>query len=153
MLLLSVWRDGQCCGSGARKTGSNNWNLTVFQINFNRSKYKLGLTKTSQEFVDQNVEMIEMSPIWTICGILFDFFCCLTTSVTSELQISAYWWEKKKRKWTISYLMGFFQGSYVVCFDPLDGSNNIECLASIGSIFAVYKRKTKLGFEAPDVAT
>jgi len=43
------------------------------------------------------------------------------------------------------------QGSYVVCFDPLDGSNNIECLASIGSIFAVYKRKTKLGFEPPDV--
>ena len=40
----------------------------------------------------------------------------------------------------------------MVCFDPLDGSNNIECLASIGSIFAVYRRKTKLGFEPPDVA-
>ncbi|XP_040574785.1 fructose-1,6-bisphosphatase 1 isoform X2 [Lepeophtheirus salmonis] len=36
-------------------------------------------------------------------------------------------------------------GNYIVCFDPLDGSNNIDCLASIGSIFAVYKRKTPKG--------
>lgn len=32
------------------------------------------------------------------------------------------------------------QGKYVVCFDPLDGSSNIDCLASIGTIFAIYKR-------------
>ncbi len=32
------------------------------------------------------------------------------------------------------------QGSFIVCFDPLDGSNNIDCLASIGSIFAIYRR-------------
>ena len=62
--------------------------------------------------------------------------------------------DEKKREINDILLDGFpFQGSYVVCFDPLDGSNNIECLASIGSIFAVYRRKTKLGFEAPDVAT
>uniref|UniRef100_A0A3B4YR68 Fructose-1,6-bisphosphatase isozyme 2 n=1 Tax=Seriola lalandi dorsalis TaxID=1841481 RepID=A0A3B4YR68_SERLL len=34
------------------------------------------------------------------------------------------------------------QGKYVVCFDPLDGSSNIDCLASIGTIFAIYKRVT-----------
>lgn len=28
----------------------------------------------------------------------------------------------------------------MVCFDPLDGSSNIDCLASIGTIFAIYKR-------------
>ncbi len=28
----------------------------------------------------------------------------------------------------------------MVCFDPLDGSSNIDCLASIGTIFAVYKK-------------
>jgi hypothetical protein len=28
------------------------------------------------------------------------------------------------------------QGKYIVCFDPLDGSSNIDCLVSIGSIFA-----------------
>lgn len=31
------------------------------------------------------------------------------------------------------------QGKYIVCFDPLDGSSNIECLVSIGSIFAIYR--------------
>ncbi|XP_023676415.1 fructose-1,6-bisphosphatase isozyme 2 [Paramormyrops kingsleyae] len=34
------------------------------------------------------------------------------------------------------------RGKYIVCFDPLDGSSNIDCLASIGTIFAVYKRIT-----------
>lgn len=33
-------------------------------------------------------------------------------------------------------------GKYVVCFDPLDGSSNIDCLVSIGTIFAVYKKDT-----------
>ncbi|XP_046679589.1 fructose-1,6-bisphosphatase 1-like [Homalodisca vitripennis] len=32
------------------------------------------------------------------------------------------------------------QGKYIVCFDPLDGSSNIECLVSIGSIFSIYRR-------------
>lgn len=32
------------------------------------------------------------------------------------------------------------QGKYVVCFDPLDGSSNIDCLASIGTIFAIYRK-------------
>ncbi|XP_037958690.1 fructose-1,6-bisphosphatase 1 [Teleopsis dalmanni] len=35
------------------------------------------------------------------------------------------------------------QGKYVVCFDPLDGSSNIDCLVSIGSIFAIYRKKTE----------
>lgn len=32
------------------------------------------------------------------------------------------------------------QGKYVVCFDPLDGSSNIDANVSIGSIFAIWKR-------------
>ncbi|XP_068783459.1 fructose-1,6-bisphosphatase isozyme 2 isoform X2 [Struthio camelus] len=32
------------------------------------------------------------------------------------------------------------RGKYVVCFDPLDGSSNIDCLAPIGTIFAIYKK-------------
>lgn len=35
------------------------------------------------------------------------------------------------------------QGKYIVCFDPLDGSSNIDCLVSIGSIFAIYKKNTE----------
>ncbi|XP_060763187.1 fructose-1,6-bisphosphatase 1a [Neoarius graeffei] len=34
------------------------------------------------------------------------------------------------------------RGKYVVCFDPLDGSSNIDCLVSIGTIFSVYKKCT-----------
>lgn len=34
------------------------------------------------------------------------------------------------------------QGRYIVCFDPLDGSSNIDCLVSIGSIFSIFRRST-----------
>ena len=34
------------------------------------------------------------------------------------------------------------RGKYVACFDPLDGSSNIDCLASIGSIFGIWKRRS-----------
>jgi len=34
------------------------------------------------------------------------------------------------------------RGKYIVCFDPLDGSSNIDCLVSIGSIFAIYKKQS-----------
>lgn len=34
------------------------------------------------------------------------------------------------------------QGKYIVCFDPLDGSSNIDCLVSIGSIFGIWKRES-----------
>jgi fructose-1,6-bisphosphatase I len=40
------------------------------------------------------------------------------------------------------------QGKYVVCFDPLDGSSNIDCLVSIGTIFSVYR---KISDGAPSV--
>ncbi|MEZ4270702.1 MAG: class 1 fructose-bisphosphatase [Myxococcota bacterium] len=33
-------------------------------------------------------------------------------------------------------------GSYVVLFDPLDGSTNIEANVTIGTIFSIYKRNT-----------
>ena len=34
----------------------------------------------------------------------------------------------------------FHRGNYIVTFDPLDGSSNIDCLVSIGSIFGVFKK-------------
>ena len=33
------------------------------------------------------------------------------------------------------------QGPYLVAFDPLDGSSNIDCNISVGSIFSVFKRR------------
>jgi len=40
------------------------------------------------------------------------------------------------------------QGSYVVLFDPLDGSSNIDVNVSIGTIFSIYRRKSEKGTEA-----
>jgi len=36
-------------------------------------------------------------------------------------------------------------GRYICCFDPLDGSSNIEANVSIGTIFSIFKRVTKDG--------
>lgn len=37
------------------------------------------------------------------------------------------------------------KGKYVVLFDPLDGSSNIDVNVSIGTIFSIYRRKSDLG--------
>lgn len=37
------------------------------------------------------------------------------------------------------------RAKYVVLFDPLDGSSNIDVNATVGTIFSVFKRVTKLG--------
>ncbi|XP_039400206.1 fructose-1,6-bisphosphatase 1 isoform X2 [Mauremys reevesii] len=34
------------------------------------------------------------------------------------------------------------RGKYIVCMDPLDGSSNIDCLVSIGTIFAIYRKSS-----------
>lgn len=36
-------------------------------------------------------------------------------------------------------------GKYVVLFDPLDGSSNIDVNVSIGTIFSIYRRKSEIG--------
>ncbi len=40
------------------------------------------------------------------------------------------------------------QGKYVFLMDPLDGSSNIDVNVSIGTIFSIYKRKSKPGERA-----
>ena len=39
-------------------------------------------------------------------------------------------------------------GKYVVLFDPLDGSSNIDVNVSIGTIFSIYQRISPIGTEA-----
>lgn len=39
-------------------------------------------------------------------------------------------------------------GKYVVLFDPLDGSSNIDVNVSIGTIFSIYRRISDVGTEA-----
>ncbi len=40
------------------------------------------------------------------------------------------------------------KGKYVVLFDPLDGSSNIDVNVSIGTIFSIYRRKSHIGTPA-----
>lgn len=53
------------------------------------------------------------------------FTCCLLVSEENDLAIEV----DAKRA-----------GKYIVTFDPLDGSSNIDCLVSIGSIFGIFKK-------------
>jgi len=39
----------------------------------------------------------------------------------------------------------FQSGRYVFCMDPLDGSSNIDVNATIGTIFAIFRRKSPFG--------
>jgi len=43
------------------------------------------------------------------------------------------------------------QGKFCVAFDPLDGSSNIDCNVSVGTIFAVYERKPGSDGNASDL--
>lgn len=53
------------------------------------------------------------------------FTCCLLVSEENE---------------TVIEIEASHQGKYIVTFDPLDGSSNIDCLVSIGSIFGIFKK-------------
>ncbi|MES2458399.1 MAG: class 1 fructose-bisphosphatase [Bacteroidota bacterium] len=39
---------------------------------------------------------------------------------------------------------------YIVCIDPLDGSSNIDCNVSVGTIFSIYRRKFAEGIPCID---
>mmetsp|Transcript_30419 Transcript_30419/g.49096 ORF Transcript_30419/g.49096 Transcript_30419/m.49096 type:complete len:405 (-) Transcript_30419:152-1366(-) len=56
--------------------------------------------------------------------------CCALVSEENEEPI---WVPKEKA------------GRFVVAFDPLDGSSNIDCNVSTGTIFAIYDRKSPKG--------
>lgn len=49
-----------------------------------------------------------------------------------------------------SYLDLNNDGKYVIAIDPLDGSSNIDVNVSIGTIFSVYRRKSKPGTAIQD---
>jgi fructose-1,6-bisphosphatase I len=46
---------------------------------------------------------------------------------------------------------GNLDGKYIVAIDPLDGSSNIDVNVSIGTIFSIFRRKTKQGAPVADI--
>ncbi|XP_076370440.1 fructose-1,6-bisphosphatase 1-like [Tachypleus tridentatus] len=96
---------------------------------------KAGIAKIFGIAGQTNVQGEEVKKLDVLANDLFinmlksSFTTCLLVSEENEQSIEV---ETDKR------------GKYIVCFDPLDGSSNIDCLVSIGSIFAIY-RKTSTG--------
>uniref|UniRef100_A0A6A7FP64 Fructose-1,6-bisphosphatase isozyme 2 n=2 Tax=Hirondellea gigas TaxID=1518452 RepID=A0A6A7FP64_9CRUS len=92
---------------------------------------KAGIAKLYGMAGDVNVQGEEVKKLDVLANDLFinmiksSFASCLMVSEENETVIEV---DVEK------------QGKYVVCFDPLDGSSNIDCLVSIGSIFAIYRR-------------
>lgn len=56
------------------------------------------------------------------------YTCCLLVSEENE---------------TVIEVDTAHSGKYIVTFDPLDGSSNIDCLVSIGSIFAIFRKPSE----------
>ncbi|MGD8968885.1 MAG: class 1 fructose-bisphosphatase, partial [Anaerolineae bacterium] len=40
---------------------------------------------------------------------------------------------------------GYHTGKYVLVFDPLDGSSNVDINATVGTVFAIYRRQSEDG--------
>lgn len=91
---------------------------------------KAGIAKLFGIAGTTNVQGEEVKKLDVLANDLFinmlksSYSTCLLISEENEDVIQV---EREKR------------GKYIVAFDPLDGSSNIDCLVSIGSIFAVYR--------------
>lgn len=84
-----------------------------------------GLAGTQNETGDDQKKLDIISNDCFVNMIKSSYTSCLLISEENEEIIHV---DKDKR------------GSYICAFDPLDGSSNIDCLVSIGSIFGIWKR-------------
>jgi fructose-1,6-bisphosphatase I len=62
-------------------------------------------------------------------------------SYTGRLAVMA----SEERRSPIHIPEGYQTGKYVLVFDPLDGSSNIDVNATVGTIFAIYRRQSQQG--------
>lgn len=62
-------------------------------------------------------------------------------SFTGRLAVMA----SEEREDLIHVPSGYETGKYVLVFDPLDGSSNIDVNATVGTVFAIYRRQSEGG--------
>ena len=62
-------------------------------------------------------------------------------SFTGRLAVMA----SEERRTPIHIPDGYQTGKYVLVFDPLDGSSNIDVNATVGTVFAIYRRRSDEG--------
>lgn len=93
---------------------------------------KAGISKLYGMAGDVNVQGEEVKKLDVLANDLF--INMLSSSYTTCLMVS-------EENDTVIEVEKDHQGKYIVCFDPLDGSSNIDCLVSIGSIFSIYRKE------------
>jgi len=101
---------------------------------------KAGISKLYGMAGDVNIQGEEVKKLDVLANDLF--INMLSSSYTTCLMVS-------EENTSVIEVEKDHQGKYVVCFDPLDGSSNIDCLVSIGSIFSIYRKEHN---EEPSVA-
>lgn len=95
---------------------------------------RAGFAKLHGKIGTQNIQGEEVAKLDVLANELF--INMLTSSFQVALMIS----EENEKLVEVDLK---HQGKYIVCFDPLDGSSNIDCLISIGSIFSIFKKETE----------
>jgi len=101
----------------------------------NREVNKAGLVNILGDTGDTNIQGEEVKKLdiyaneQLIAALTSGGECCVMGSEENEhiIEVSS---------------KGLHGANYVVLFDPLDGSSNIDVNASIGTIFSIYRRKT-----------
>ena len=92
---------------------------------------RYGIAGTSNTSGDEQKKLDVLANDLFINMLKSSFTCCILVSEENEQYIEV---ETEKA------------GKYIVAFDPLDGSSNIDCLVSIGSIFGVWKKVHEIIF-------
>ncbi|XP_060525603.1 fructose-1,6-bisphosphatase 1 [Cylas formicarius] len=93
---------------------------------------RAGITQLFGMAGETNVQGEEVKKLDVLANDLF--INMLKSSYTAALLIS-------EENETVIEVETERRGKYIVAFDPLDGSSNIDCLVSIGSIFAIMKKE------------
>ncbi|KAJ8915232.1 hypothetical protein NQ315_015455 [Exocentrus adspersus] len=93
---------------------------------------RAGITKLFGTVGETNVQGEEVKKLDVLANELF--INMLQSSYSTALLIS-------EENETVIEIEIDKRGKYIVAFDPLDGSSNIDCLVSIGSIFAIMKKE------------
>ncbi|KAJ8977578.1 hypothetical protein NQ317_008411 [Molorchus minor] len=93
---------------------------------------RAGITHLFGTVGETNVQGEEVKKLDVLANELF--INMLKSSYTVALLIS-------EENETVIEIESENRGKYIVAFDPLDGSSNIDCLVSIGSIFAILKKR------------
>jgi fructose-1,6-bisphosphatase I len=114
MLLQSIQLAAKVIANATRKAG-------IAQL------YGLAASNTQNTSGDEQKKLDVLSNELFINMLKESFTTCILASEEDEHAIVV---EQEKR------------GKYIVCFDPLDGSSNIDCLVSIGSIWGIWKHES-----------